>query len=79
MKKGTMDLSDNNLLILEASIEFGADNNFEIKNGSLGMTMYIETPTKLEATAIRAAVPLRWKGLYTIVMYSEKDKTGKNQ
>tara|TARA_R110002020_G_scaffold29001_1_gene91814 strand:- start:30514 stop:30714 length:201 start_codon:yes stop_codon:yes gene_type:complete len=60
---------EKDLLILEAAIEFGPDNLYEIKNGTLGQTLYIETPHKLEATYIRKTAPINWKGLYTVVVH----------
>ena len=65
-----MNLSDKELLMLEANIKFGTENLYEIKDGSLGRTLYIESPTRAEATKARALVPLRWKDLYTVVLCS---------
>ena len=57
-------------LILEAAIEFGADYFYEIRNGTLGMTLYIQAPNKIEASHIRKEAPHCWKKLYVIVLYN---------
>ena len=64
-----MTLTERDVLILEAAIEFGPDYFYDIRNGTLGMTLYIEVSNKEEAHRARYAIPLSWKGLYVIVIY----------
>jgi len=57
-------------LILEAATEFGADYFYEIRNGTLGITLYIEASNKREARRVRKKAPGHWKGLYIVVIYT---------
>ena len=59
-------------LILEAALEFGADNLYTVSQGTLGETLYIEAPSKLEARYIRDKVPIYWHQTYVVVLYTEK-------
>lgn len=69
-----MTLTERDNLILEAALEFGPDYFYDIKNGTLGMTLYIRAPNKVEAHRVRTQAPGTWKGLYVIVLYhSEPD------
>ena len=63
-----MTLTERDSLVIEAAIEFGVDHSYEIKNGTLGITLYITSPSKAEASRMRAAAPDFWKGLYVIVL-----------
>ena len=65
-----MTLSERDNLILEAALEFGADYFYNIKNGTLGMTLYIEAPNKVMATKARQQAPCFWKDLYVVVLYT---------
>ena len=65
-----MTLSERDGLILEAAIEFGPDYFYDIKNGTLGLTLYIEAPDKTEAGYIRKKAPCFWKKLYVVVLYN---------
>ena len=56
-------------IILEAALEWGADCMYDIQNGSLGPTLYIDATCREEASEIRAKVPIYVQGLYTIVRY----------
>ena len=56
-------------LILEAALEFGADCMYDIQNGTMGTTLYIDATCKEEASEIRAKIPGNFHGLYTIVRY----------
>lgn len=56
-------------IILEAALEWGADCMYDIQNGTLGPTLYIDAPNKLEASYIRKEVPIFFQGLYTVVRY----------
>ena len=57
-------------LILEAALEWGADCIYDISFGTLGETLYIDAPNKLEASYIRQQVPCYWHGLYVVVRYT---------
>jgi hypothetical protein len=59
-----------NGLILAAALDFGPDYYYEIKNGTLGPTLYIDAGTKFEASHIRTRAPGSWRGLYVIVLYT---------
>jgi hypothetical protein len=56
-------------IILEAALEWGADCLYDIQNGTLGPTLYIDATCKEEAREIRAQVPIFFQGLYTVVRY----------
>lgn len=56
-------------LMLEAALEFGPDYFYNIRNGTLGTTLYIQTPNKAEASHTRKKAPLYWKKLYVVVLY----------
>jgi hypothetical protein len=62
--------SERDNLILEAALEFGADYYYEIRNGTLGITLYIEAPNKFEAGQIRKEAPCFWNDLYVVVIYT---------
>jgi hypothetical protein len=61
--------AERDALILEAALEFGADYFYEIRNGTLGMTLYINAPNKIEAGHIRKDAPGHWRDLYVVVIY----------
>ena len=65
-----MKLTERDNLILEAALEFGADYYYEIKNGTMGLTLYIQAPDRAEAGRIRKEAPGLWKKLYVVVLYS---------
>ena len=56
-------------LILEAALEWGADCMYDIQNGTLGTTLYIDALCKEDASFIRAKIPIFWHDLYTVVRY----------
>ena len=68
-KEKLVTLTERDSLILDAALEFGADYFYDIKNGTLGMTLYIEAPNKAEASHIRKEAPCFWNDLYVIVLY----------
>ncbi len=57
-------------LILEAALEWGADAMFDIRPGTLGLTLYAHCDLKEDASYLRKKIPLDWHGLYTIVTYN---------
>ena len=58
-------------IILEAALMFGADHYYEIRNGTLGLTLYIEAAKQTETSQLRLDIPGIFKGLYTIVIRRE--------
>ena len=58
-------------IILEAALTFGADHYYEIKNGTLGLTLYIEAAKQTESSQLRLDIPGIFKGLYTVVIRRE--------
>ncbi len=66
--------TEKNELILKAAIEFGPDYTYEIRYGTLGNTLYIHSPTKAQAHPVRVQAPLKWNGLYIVVLYTNKPK-----
>mgnify|MGYP001194805762 CR=1 FL=1 len=56
-------------IILEAALEWGADCMYDIQNGTLGPTLYIDATCKEEATEIRSKIPIFFQELYTVVRY----------
>ena len=66
-----MTLTERDTLILEAAIEFGPDYFYDIRNGTMGITLYIEAPNKAEASRIRKVAPAHWKKLYVVVLYHD--------
>tara|TARA_Y100000310_G_C20639446_1_gene793054 strand:+ start:644 stop:868 length:225 start_codon:yes stop_codon:yes gene_type:complete len=66
-------------LILEAALEFGPDNLYTVRAGTLGETLYIETPNKLEARYVREKVPTYWHGTYVMVLYTQKQDEEKQK
>jgi len=68
-KEKIMSISIDDVLVIEAAIEFGADYLYTIKYGTMGKTLYTMVPDKSEASILRKIIPIKWKGLYTIVLY----------
>lgn len=64
-------------IILKSAIEFGPDHLYEIRNGTLGTTLYIHIKTQREATLTRAHVPPIYEGLRTIVTYNTETHKSK--
>ena len=65
-----MTLTERDALILEAALEFGPDYFYDIRNGTLGLTLYIEAPNKTESSHIRKKAPCFWNKLYVVVLYT---------
>ena len=57
-------------IILEAALEWGADAMYDIRAGTLGLTLYVDCDNKAEASYLRKQIPLDWHGLYTVVTYT---------
>ena len=64
-------------IIISAAIEFGPDYNYTIRNGTLGPSLYIDVGCRDEGKYVRQKAPLKWKGLYVIVMHTT-DRRKKN-
>tara|TARA_R110000824_G_scaffold183022_1_gene364011 strand:+ start:237 stop:479 length:243 start_codon:yes stop_codon:yes gene_type:complete len=62
-------LSDRDELIIDAALDFGADYFYDIRNGTMGPTLYIEAPNKYEASRVRQLAPGHWNKLYVVVIY----------
>ena len=67
-----MDISERDILLLRAAIEFDSRFLYTIKNGTMGLTLYVNAKSAEEAHEIRAKIPGQWEGLYTIVLYYEE-------
>jgi len=69
-------LTERDALILEAALEFGPDYFYDIRNGTLGLTLYIEAPNKTESGALRKKAPCFWNKLYVVVLYTNTPDFG---
>ena len=69
----------NQELILKAAIEFGSLYTYEIRNGTLGRTLYIDAANKAEATVVRKKVSGYWNELYVIVRYVQVLKIARQE
>ena len=56
-------------IILEAALEWGADAMYDIRNGTLGPTLYIDCSCKEESSYIRHKIPAYFHDLYVVVTY----------
>ena len=62
-------------LILKATIEFGAEHTYSIKNGGLGPTLCVLAESRESSREARKKIPGNWEGLYVIVLHNgEKDE-----
>ena len=62
--------NERDALILEAALEFGADYSYDIRNGTLGLTLYIDADSREEASLVRKEAPCFWNKLYVVVLYT---------
>jgi len=60
-------------LKLKAAIEFGSEYTYEIRNGGLGPTLYIDAETRVKAREARKKIPGSWESLYVIVIYNQRE------
>ena len=58
-------------LALEARIEFGDRAVYEVRKGTRGMGLFAYADTREDSTILRNLIPMSWKGLYTIVIYTD--------
>ena len=56
-------------IILEAALEWGSDAMYDIRPGTLGMTLYIDCQCKEDSSYIRQKAPGYMHGLYVVVTY----------
>jgi len=56
-------------IILKAAIELDPNYIYELKHGTLGITLYIRAPSKVVAREIRERVPMTFEGYPIIVTY----------
>jgi hypothetical protein len=59
-------------ILLEAAIEYGPDYKYSIANGSLGLTLYVYFDNKSLARQFREELPMEYKGLRTVVIYTSR-------
>jgi hypothetical protein len=65
-------------IILKAAIELDPEWNYEFRNGTRGLTLYIHTDSRQKASIIRKAAPSSFEGYPIIVTYTyerEEDLT----
>ena len=58
-------------LALEAMIEFGDSAVYEVRKGTRGMGLFAYADTREASRILRNLIPMSWKGLYTIVIYTD--------
>ncbi len=75
-KEKVVKLENTDSLVIEAALEFGADYLYEIKNGTMGPTLYIQAPNKQESSHIRKKAPCYWNKLYVVVLYYTETFSG---
>jgi len=56
--------------VLKATLEFGSEYIYTLKNGGLGPTLVVDAQSKKLANIARKKIPSTWEGLYTIVVYT---------
>ena len=64
-------------ILMKAAVEIDPDLECEIRNGTLGITLYIYVPTKQQSRTIRDLVPHQFEGLRTIVVCTERQQSKK--
>jgi hypothetical protein len=74
-----MSLDIDDVLKLRAAIEFGSEYEYSIKNGGLGRTLIIDAHIRKKAHEARVKIPSRWEGLYTLVIYNEKEEENEDE
>ena len=60
---------DDDSLKLKAAVEFGSDYIYDVRNGTMGRTLYVEAGTKERAQCIRKKIQSPWEGVYVVVLY----------
>ncbi len=71
-KKKKLSKRQKEVLILKAITEFGDSAVYDIRNGTLGMTLYAHAEVREESRVLRKLIPSDWNGLKTIVTYIEE-------
>ena len=59
-------------ILMKAAVEIDPDLQYEIRNGTLGTTLYVYVLTKEQSRTIRNKIPHKFGGLITIVICTEK-------
>jgi hypothetical protein len=55
-------------ILLRAACEIDPDIRFEIKNGTMGVTLYAYIEDPVHSKYIRERTPGKFEGLYTVVI-----------
>ena len=63
-------------VLMKAAVEIDPDLQYEIRNGTLGITLYIYVPTKEQSRIIRDKVPHKFEDLIVIVICTERQESG---
>lgn len=71
-KKNKLSKRQKEVLILKAITEFGDKAVYEIRKGTLGMTLYAHADSRTDSRFLRKLIPSDWNGLKTIVTYIEE-------
>jgi hypothetical protein len=74
-----MSLNLDDVLKLKAAIEFGSEYEYKIINGGLGRTLVIDARIRKKAREARVKIPSRWEGLYTLVIYNQREEEDEDE
>ena len=62
------------VLLVKASAQFGNRALYSIEQRTQGLALYAYADSKQDAEILRKTIPLRWNGLFTIVIYIDLPK-----
>ena len=57
------------VLLVKASAQFGNRALYSIEQRTQGLALYAYADSKQDAEILRKTIPLRWNGLFTVVIY----------
>ena len=57
------------VLLVKASAQFGNRALYSIEQKTQGLALYAYSDSKQDAEILRKTIPLRWNGLFTVVIY----------
>jgi len=57
------------VLLVKASAQFGNRALYSIEQKTQGLALYAYADSKQDAEILRKTIPLRWNGLFTVVIY----------
>ena len=57
------------VLLVKASAQFGNRALYSIEQKTQGLSLYAYADSKQDAEILRKTIPLRWNGLFTVVIY----------